>query len=246
MCETKESWKLGFYCLSSAASGLRWRGLYVSSQRDSCNFNLRFKHRVYYSLNGGITSVYVLFLLLLLMPAYCAAEDILSLRAGYFRFANGTARNIYGDGTLDLELENVYRFTPVYALWVNGNGSSKSGHSEVVHDKTRLYLFTLSLGPKFFFPIYRPYIDVYVGAGISGAYVHVKDDTDELPSSTTRGSLGCVGKLGLWIVPDRRIVLDLFLDYYYQPVRTRQSSSLRQKYLDLGGLRCGLGVGYRF
>lgn len=189
---------------------------------------------------------YFWFLVFYIFTSYTFAENILEFRSGYFRFDNSTARDIYGNGTITLELENNYKFKPRVSLWGNFNASWKKGSSLNVDNPTHLYLYTLSVGPKFFLTINKTWLDLYLGAGLSGAYLHLRDDTSYLPDTTKRLSAGIVGKTGFLISLNKAWILDLFFDYYYQPVSTRQSSSLTKSTLNIGGFRTGAGIGYRF
>jgi len=184
-------------------------------------------------------------LVLIICPCWLLAfEDILEFRVSYCGFQNSTASDIYGNA-LGLEIENIFKMKK-YSLWINFNYVSEKGSSLNVHNRTHLYLSTLSFGPKVFFPIKTSKVNFYLGAGLTGAYVHVKDDTDYLPSTTRKWSVGCVGKTGFLVNLHKSIFLDLFFDYYYQPTPTRKSSSLSQRYLNLGGYHTGVGMGYLF
>lgn len=162
-------------------------------------------------------------------------------RAGYFHFANETARKIYHRGTPDVELEVAALINRCFIPWVNVNYVWRDGSSEGLHQKTELKMGTASLGAKMLltYPVH-----FYLGLGVASAYLHLHDHSPDLPQITTRWSVGGVGKVGYFIHLHKDLFLDLFFDYYYQPVKTR--SSLPEDSINLGGFRTGGGIGWFF
>jgi len=165
-------------------------------------------------------------------------------RGGYFRFANSTAREIYNGGTPDVEIEGLVFIHRYFTPWVNANYVWKKGRSEGLSDKTTLKMGTLSLGSKILFPKLDSRVRGYLGMGCSGEYVHLHDHAEYLSSKTIRWGVGAVGKSGVLIDIKQKILLDLFFDYYYCPIKTRHSLSADS--LNLGGFRTGGGIGYTF
>jgi hypothetical protein len=160
-------------------------------------------------------------------------------RAGYFYFANHAAREIYHTGTPDVEIEGSLSINRRFTPWMNINYVWKEGRSEALSDKTELKMGTLSLGVKRYFE--RKF---YLGLGLSAAYLHLEDDSPYLPKTTRRWGAGVVGKSGWLIQLNKCLFLDLFFDYYYQPMHAR--SSLSTHHVDVGGFRTGGGIGSRF
>lgn len=180
-----------------------------------------------------------------IMPIYLLTfEWAIEARGGYFRFANSDAREIYRDGTPDVELEGFFFANRHFMPWINANYVWREGRSEAVHNKTEMKMGTGSIGAKVRFPARPSSAYFYLGLGLSAAYLHLWDHSSFLPHVTTRWSVGCVGKGGILIYIYRNLFTDLFFDYYYQPMKTR--SSLPQNSLNLGGFRTGGGVGWSF
>ncbi len=171
-------------------------------------------------------------------------EGTLQVRAGYFQFTSDWGRKIYGNGAPDIELEGGVRIHPNISLWSNLNYVWKTGHSTAFANGTHLDLGTLSLGVNLTTPFKRSSTLVYVGLGISGAYVHTKDHTVYLPTNTSKLGFGCVAKLGILTPCIKHFFLNPFFDYYYQPIHTRNSAD--HSSVDVGGFRTGLGIGYNF
>lgn len=184
------------------------------------------------------------YLFLIIFPFFLSSlENTLQFRIGYLNYASSTARKIYDKGSIDFEIEdNIYYYYPNYSVWTNVNFAWKKGQTQLLDNSTYLYITTLSAGPKFFFPFKTPKCHAYLGVGLSGAFVHIRNKTIYIPRTTNRWSIGCVGKVGFLIDYFSHGFWDLFLDYYYQPVRT--SSSVSNSSLNLGGLRVGIGFGF--
>jgi hypothetical protein len=185
-------------------------------------------------------------LIALCVPFFlCAVEGKVQGRFGYFYFASSTARTIYDQGTADIEVEGDIALKHSWRFWMNVNYVWKQGHSEEVRDSTHLRMGTFSCGAKFLWPPLSDTAQCYVGLGLSEAYLNLNDDTNELPRHTNRWGVGLVAKSGLLFHINRRLFLDLFFDYYYQPMRTRGGSDVPH-YVNLGGLRMGIGAGAKF
>lgn len=182
-------------------------------------------------------------LLALLPLSLFALEGDLQVRGGYFRFANHTARKIYHQGAPDVELQGDFFIQTFCNPWINVNYVWREGRSIPLSDKTKLKLATMSIGNNMQFPFFTPHLKFYLGVGLSTAYLHLHDYSNHLPEHTHRWSIGVVGKSGFF-TSFNHFLLNLFFDYYYQPVRT--SSTLSERQLNVGGFRTGLGLGYLF
>ena len=182
------------------------------------------------------------FLLLLSFPP---SADALSYayqaRVGYFHFADSAAKRIYGNGAPDIELEGGLKVHPNLFLWGNLNYVWKNGHSTQFSNSTHLDLATLSLGVNLVASAQNRSRSLYLGLGISGAYVHTKDHTSYLPENSSKLGIGCVVKFGALIFCPKRLFLNPFFDYYYQPIDAR-SSAIHHS-VNLGGFRIGLAIG---
>lgn len=182
-------------------------------------------------------------LMICLLPmCLIGVEGALEVRGGYFHFSNSTAREIYGKGTSDVELEGIFLVNRYFNPWVNANYIWKKGETEALSSKTDLKMGMFGFGTKFFFP-YRNIKQFYLGVGPCCAYLQINDHSSFVPGKTVRWGGGVVGKSGL-LFSNRRLFLDLFFDYYYLPIRTRPSASKNS--IDLGGFRVGGGLGSIF
>ena len=107
-------------------------------------------------------------------PSSFSPQWDLQARAGYFQFTSHSAQKIYGAGAPDIELEGSVRLHPHLSLWSNLNYVWKRGHSTPLDNTTHLDLLTLSIGANAMTSIRWSFTFIYLGLGLSGAYVHSK------------------------------------------------------------------------
>ncbi len=187
---------------------------------------------------------------LILVPVVLAFSSLdampwgLEVRGGAVRWTDSLPQQLYGTWAPEAELEAHLQLRPWTAAWLNLNGAWTSGDSLGLGMPTRLGLYTGSLGLKFMPPSDRWAIQPYLGAGLSIGLACTCDESLTLPAHTSKWSVGGVLKSGLLYSISSHFFSDLFLDYYYQPISTSESSV--NSSVDVGGLRLGLGIGVHF
>lgn len=184
----------------------------------------------------------IAFLIFFSFGALQAYDWNAEIRAGYFYPTSGLLRKIYRTGGAEGELELSRTFCINYQVWGNVNLYTKTGHSRGLHDKTRITIVPISCGLKYIFdfkpcPLYRP----YVGIGPSYSLIHIRNDSSFVKKRTNKHGFGFVVKSGIYFDLSCDFVLDLFADYYYQKIHFHSSGTK-----DIGGVRTGLGIGYKF
>ena len=167
--------------------------------------------------------------------------NLLGARAAYFFFTDGTNREVWDNGSIDLEIENNYWFANYYSTFQNINFIFKDGDS-TFGTPVRINMATISLGVKEFFPIGQDALIAYLGFGLTCGLVWANNQSQFIPNQDFWASPGIVGKSGLLLIPMCQVVIDLFFDVYYQPIWTSASDS----YADMGGFRTGGGICYLF
>lgn len=115
-----------------------------------------------------------------------------------------------------------------------------------LRNKTKVEQWTLNLGAKYFFDncgCFRPYL----GFGLGAANVRFKDDSPFVRHNTDKWGFALLAKSGVEYDITCNIFTDLFLDYsynYFCKEHSRGCNSTRS--INTGGLKLGLGLGYRF
>jgi opacity protein-like surface antigen len=182
----------------------------------------------------------LIFLLLLTFGPLQSAEWIAELRAGYFYPTSKKFREIYRQGGPEGEVEVSKSFSENWIGWGNINYFQRSGRSKGFHDRTTIRMLPLSLGLKYQFQFCNCF-SPYIGAGVTYTFLNVKNAAHFVKRHVSREGFGFVLKSGVNINLSEDFLLDLFLDYYYQDVRFHDKHRV-----EVGGLRTGIGLGYRF
>lgn len=183
---------------------------------------------------------FFIFLLILFFNALHATEWMGELRAGCFYPTSSKFRKIYKNGGFEGEMELSKTFKGHWICWGNVNYFQRNGHSIGFNNKTIIHMIPFSLGLKYqFLPC--DLISPYLGGGITYTLFNVKNDSDFVKKHVTKGGFGFVIKSGMYINICDPLLLDLFVDYYYQEIHFYSKHDE-----DVGGFRMGLGLGRRF
>ena len=168
----------------------------------------------------------------------CASDWSLKARVAAFVPTNSTFQRIYGYCKPSYEVELSKVIYNQFELFGNINYYSIKGKSVGFHDSTRINNVNFSFGAKYNY-YFTCKDQFYVGIGAAIADVWIKNHTNYSGRRASKGVFGGVLKLGVNHYFTDHFFVDLFADYYYQPVKFESS-------VDVGGLRAGLGLGYRF
>lgn len=175
---------------------------------------------------------------LLFLPMYLLGCVTFEVRGSAFFPAKEQIRDRYGDVNGSYGIEAAFDLPYNNNLWIGFDQFSKHGHSNG-WKHSQFSLSTFSLGLKRSFCL-NNWSSVYLGLGATLASVYFKDSEDRNWCSKRKGSVGGVAKSGLIIDLCNDFFIDVFADYYYQPVRFHHRTT------NVGGLRTGAGIGYRF
>ena len=90
--------------------------------------------------------------------------------------------------------------------------------------------------------------NLYLGAGVLPAYVHIRDDKNFLVPKSVKWTVGGVFKAGIIKNLCYGIFLDFFVDFMYLKVNfsDTQGRVVFRDEGDLSGLSAGGALGYRF
>lgn len=170
-------------------------------------------------------------------PLINAHESSVELRSGAFFHSSKRFREIYGNASVCFEIEAATRVYNCFEGWINFDWFTKDGRSRGLHDSTRVNIANPSFGLKVPFQITRC-ISIYVGIGPSLSTIWVKNHSHS-HKKTTKFVVGGILKSGLIYDITSCIFADVFVDYLYQPVHFETR-------VDIGGVKVGGGLGYRF
>lgn len=183
----------------------------------------------------------LLFVLLCLNLYPLIADEFdtsLEFRSAAFFHSSKRFREIYGNVSGSYQLEASTKFNECFDTFVNFDWFSKHGKSKGFNDPTKVSIASISLGPKFLYP-FKNCFTAYIGIGPSFAKIWLKNRPKHRHERTSKLSVGGLLKTGVYYFVNRQLFLDLFVDYLYQPVHFHT-------HVDIGGVKTGLGIGYKF
>lgn len=182
-------------------------------------------------------------------------ETTLEVRAGAFYPTSKHFRKNYDDVGAFYELEASISCNPCYAFWANIDWFPKKGkafghtcHSincHSGHPSTRVDIGNFSLGIKFPYEL-CPCLIGYLGIGPSFGCIWIKNhshhhhkDKHHHENKISKAAVGLVLKSGINYYVSQCAFIDIFVDYLYQPVHFKHR-------IDIGGVKVGGGLGFRF
>lgn len=177
------------------------------------------------------------------LGALQAFDSTAEVRAGYFYPTSDLLRKIYSQGGAEEEIEISGLFYEQWQAWGNVGYFGKNGRSLGLRERTEIRLIPLSLGIKYVL-LPSACIHPYLGLGASYTFFHVRNHSDYVKRSVSRGNMGFVVKSGFNIDLACHYFLDLFADYYYQYINLHSNNERHS--IDIGGFKVGAGIGYRF
>ncbi len=189
-----------------------------------------------------IKTVYNLFLsiaLLTVVHPLVAEYRTIEIRSGAFFPNTERFRKIYGKATASYGFEVSTSTDSCVDAWANFDFLTKHGRSIGFNDPTRVSIANFSFGLKYPFHVREKWA-AYIGIGPSFSGVWVKNRYHNHRHHTaSQVAVGGILKSGINYYLNSWVFIDLFVDYVYQPVSF-------EKRTDVGGLKTGIGLGYRF
>lgn len=174
-----------------------------------------------------------------------AIDVFVEAKAAYFAPTDHKFRKIYSGGGIYGGEISCQTYRNLYG-WISGDYFSKKGSSIGEHDSTRITIVPLGIGLKYLFPI--SCADLYLGAGVLGTYVHMKDHSPYVIHHISKWGVGGIAKAGAIFNFGENFFADLFTSYTYTEIgfhRTDDGKVTRNN-AHLSGWAFGLGIGYRF
>ena len=177
-------------------------------------------------------------------------------KISYYYPTNSAFRNTYQEGGPLYGVEITTKIYKDLYPWMNGGYITQPGCTPIGHYSTTIDFFPVSLGVKYFIPLFIDPYDytakrgshLYFGAGILGEFLRTRKSSPEIEDLPSTWSVGWVGKSGLFIDVKHGIFIDIFIDYYYAnfPFNTAKTSPTENNEITTSGLSTGLGIGYNF
>lgn len=177
-------------------------------------------------------------------PTTSCANFRFSIRAGAFYPTRSCFRKTFGHASAFYGAEAAYSFCGCATLFINGDYYGRSGRPRCAISKSRINLWTGSIGVCFPLKIcscIEPYVGI--GALVGGARFHDRFECDYCDyaeeSRCSKTAFGGVLKSGVIIPLSSCWFGELFCDYTYLPIHLERK-------VNLGGGKFGGGIGVRF
>ncbi len=179
-----------------------------------------------------IKKMIIVMIVLSFLPKAARPMDITAaLKMSYFDPADDSVKNIYGSGMmyggeLDIGIGKDFH------LWLEGSFFSKRGKLTFSEEETKLEIIPVGIGIKYMIVDWN----LYLGIGLN--YNIYREDNPI--GNIRKGKVGYIGRLGGWIKIAGGLIMDFFTDYSYCKTQPADYE------VNIGGLRVGIGLGYRF
>jgi hypothetical protein len=108
-------------------------------------------------------------------------------------------------------------------------------------------LVPVAAGLKYLFSN-ADWLDIYLGAGVLGTYLHTKDHSPFVVKSVHKWGVGGIWKLGGLFYLYKGLFLDIFADYSYIKIHFHHThgGKLVRHTADVSGVSAGGGIGWKF
>jgi outer membrane protein W len=182
----------------------------------------------------------------MLFATLSANEILVEGKAAYFLPQNNKFQKIYTGGGL-YGIEASYEAWCRTHVWASVDSFTRKGSSLGCHSPTRISMVPIGLGLKYFLCLPNLPAELYVGAGVTGTYVHMHDKSPYVISKISKWGVGGIAKVGTLVHFDC-LFLDLFVNYSYCPIdfHHNRDGAVSRNSMNFGGWAFGLGIGYRF
>lgn len=179
--------------------------------------------------------------------APCCPDWSLEFRVAAFIPMDKRARDIYSNVWADYQIQLGKRFWNNWQIFGEFSGFQKQGHSSL-GDKTKMRIFPISLGVKYFFNLCSN-LDAYVGGGVVYSWLRIHDESPYVHQHVNHSQFGGVIKTGLIYTFCNCWFVDVFADYYIQRFSYRGVSCdpyVTRQTAHLDAFKVGGGIGYNF
>ncbi len=198
-----------------------------------------------------MNKILLFFFLALCQIATSEAFEV-EARVAYFYPQDKRIRDLYGkNGFANYQIEAAMPLDCCcdcacnWDIFTNLGFYEKSGRTSCLDSKTKVTNWTLNFGVKRFFDMcecFRPYL----GLGAGAAHVKFHDQSEFVRQHTNRWGVALLVKSGVIYDITCNFFLDAFVDYSYEWYNFHSRSGVTVRNVNTGGLKTGLGLGYRF
>lgn len=181
-----------------------------------------------------IKKMIIVMMVLSFLPKVAGPKDItVELKMSHFNPSHDAFKNIYGSGMMYGGELNIGVWKNFH-LWFEGGFFSKRGKLTFTEEETKLEIVPVGIGIKYVLADWK--VNLYLGIGLN--YHIYREDTPI--GNIRKGKVGYIGKLGGLVKIAGGLIVDFFTDYSYCKTQPADYE------VNIGGLKVGIGLGYRF
>ena len=151
----------------------------------------------------------------------------------YFSPPEQRFKDVYGNG-ITYTGEVGIGIWKGFKLWIGASYFTKKGELFFTKEKTKVQILPIGLGIKY--QLTEGRANLYTGIGLN--YYQFKE-TNPI-GDVSKGGLGYVGEVGVFIRVIGGLILDFRMDYSYCKIKPASRN------INIGGLKAGIGIGYQF
>lgn len=202
----------------------------------------------------------LIFCAICLLPSQVKGFWSVQAGASYFSPASHSIKKTYSAAMVDYQIEVSRTVFCDWDLFFDIDYMTQSGKLPRLHRSTDLNIVPLSLGMRYYIPVYTN-TWWYVGGGGCYTFTQIHNNTDCLKKNMKKWAFGGVFKTGLKYYLNDSLYANFFVDYFYQHChltksdrRFRNSCSfasgsnyvIGKDMLNVGGLKIGGALGWAF
>ena len=161
-----------------------------------------------------------------------AGSITMEVKGSYFCPTEQAFKDIYGGGMMyggEISV-GIWKNLDV---WIGGYYFSQYGELTFTEEETSLQIMPLGGGLKY--RITSGTVSFYGGAGVN--YFDYQESN--VIGDVKSGAVGFVTKIGAYLEPVEKFVIDIFVEYSYCRMTPADFT------IDIGGIKAGIGIGVR-
>jgi len=161
-----------------------------------------------------------------------AGAIIFEVKGSYFYPSEQAFKDIYGGGLMfggEISVGVLRNLD----IWIGGYYFSQYGDLTFTEEETSLQIIPLGGGLKY--KIISGNVSFYLGAGVN--YFDYQESN--VIGDVKSGAVGFVSKLGAYLEPVDKFVVDIFVEYSYCKMTPADFT------INIGGIKAGIGIGVR-
>ena len=191
------------------------------------------------------TFVFSLFLLSGISSLVSASNFTVQVRESVLFPESKRVKEVYGKHLRDFDVVVSKWIDERWDLYIEMGMMSEKGRSLGSKNRTRMHLFPVAVGMKYYMPVMKQ-LDFYLGAGGLYGHLRVHDHSSHTGRKHySRNAWGGIANSGFRFSLSESMFIDLFADYQFLNFHFSGSHKhVKRHDFNMSGPRVGLGIGF--